>query len=74
MSDAQQLAQLSESRVIDAQEQLEIVMLDKEMAEEKVELAESELEDLKERLATMKVELGVLKEGESVVISVLRGF
>jgi dynactin 1 len=74
LSDAQQLAQLSESRVIDAQEQLEIVMLDKEMAEEKVELAESELEDLKERLATMKVELGVLKEGESVVISVLRGF
>jgi dynactin 1 len=65
LSDAQQLAQLSESRVIDSQEQLEIVMLDKEVAEERAELVESELEDLKEKLATMEVELDVLKEGES---------
>lgn len=64
LSDAQQLAQLSETRVIDAQEQLEIVMLDKEVAEEKVELAASELEDLKEKLASIEVELCVLKEGE----------
>jgi dynactin 1 len=63
LADAQQLAQLSESRVIDAQEQLEVVMLDKEVAEERAELAESELEDVKERFAILEVELDVLNEG-----------
>lgn len=62
LSDAEQLKTLAESRVIDAQEQLEMAMLDKEVAEERAELAESELEDVKERLAIMEVEVEVMKE------------
>ncbi|KIJ13750.1 hypothetical protein PAXINDRAFT_170080 [Paxillus involutus ATCC 200175] len=66
LADAQQLAQLSDNRGIDAQEQLEMLMLDKEVAEEKAELAEAELEEVKEKLAQVEVELQVLKEGGSV--------
>ncbi|KAJ7650592.1 dynactin [Roridomyces roridus] len=65
LADAEQLAQLAEGRVLDAQEQLEMAMLDKEMAEERAEAAEAELEDMSERLAVVEVELGVLKgEGD----------
>ncbi|KAJ7246396.1 dynein associated protein-domain-containing protein [Mycena rebaudengoi] len=64
LSDTQQLAQLAEGRLVDAQEQLEMAMLDKEVAEERAEAAEAELEDVTERLAIVEVELGVLKEGE----------
>ncbi|KAL6307818.1 dynein associated protein-domain-containing protein [Sparassis latifolia] len=63
LADAQQLAQLSEGRIVDAQEQLEMAMLDKEMAEERAEVAEADLEELREKLATVEVELQVLKEG-----------
>ncbi|KAJ7605055.1 dynactin [Mycena polygramma] len=63
LADAQQLAQLAESRILDAQEQLEMAMLDKEVAEERAEGAEAELEEVTERLAIVEVELGVLREG-----------
>ncbi|OAX37534.1 hypothetical protein K503DRAFT_850414 [Rhizopogon vinicolor AM-OR11-026] len=63
LADAEQLASLGETRGVDAQEQLEMAMLDKEVAEERAELAEQELEEMKERLAHVEVELGVLKEG-----------
>ena len=63
LADAQQLSQLAESRVVDSQEQLEMAMLDKEVAEEKAELVEAELEEVKEKLAVLEVEIGVLKEG-----------
>jgi dynactin 1 len=63
LADAEQLTSLGETRGADAQEQLEMAMLDKEVAEEKAELAEQELEEVKERLAHVEVELGVLKEG-----------
>ena len=63
LADAQQLAQLSDNRGIDAQEQLEMTMLDKEVAEEKAEIAQAELEEVKEKLAQMEVELQVLKDG-----------
>lgn len=36
-------------------------MLDKEMAEEKLEGLENEVEELKEKLAVVQVEMGVLK-------------
>ncbi|KAJ7082516.1 dynein associated protein-domain-containing protein [Mycena crocata] len=62
LADAQQLALLAESRILDTQEQLEMAMLDKEVAEERAEAAEAELEDVTERLAIVEVELGVLKE------------
>jgi dynactin 1 len=48
---------------VDAQEQLEMAMLDKEIAEERAEIAESELDDLRERLAIAEVELEVMKQG-----------
>ncbi|KAF9260836.1 dynactin [Marasmius fiardii PR-910] len=62
LADAQQLSELAETRILDTQEQLEMAMLDKEVAEEKAEIAEAEVEDLKERLAIVEVELEVLKE------------
>jgi dynactin 1 len=61
----QQLSQLSDTRLGDAQEQLEMVMLDKEVAEERAEMAEAELEELREKLAVVEVEMGVMKEGGS---------
>lgn len=72
LADAQQLAQLSDNRGIDAQEQLEMAMLDKEVAEEKAELAQAELEEVKEKLAQMEVELQVLKEGGGKYVSRLK--
>ncbi|KAJ7695201.1 dynactin [Mycena rosella] len=63
LADAQQLAQLAEGRILDTQEQLEMAMLDKEVAEERAEAAEAELEEVTERLAIVEVELGVLKDG-----------
>ena len=60
-TDAEQLSQLAENRLIDAQEQLEMVMLDKEVAEERAEMAEAELEEVKEKLAIATVENNVLK-------------
>jgi dynactin 1 len=67
LADSKQLAELSEGRVVDAQEQLEMAMLDKEVAEERAEIAESELDDLRERLAIAEVELEVMKDGEEAV-------
>lgn len=64
LADAKQLAELSETRVLDAHEQLEMAMLDKEVAEERAEIAEAELEEVKEKLAIAEVELEVRKEEE----------
>ncbi|GLB43572.1 putative dynein associated protein [Lyophyllum shimeji] len=63
LADLQQLSQLTETRLLDAQEQLEMCMLDKEVAEERAEIAEAELEEVKEKLAVVEVEIGVLREG-----------
>ncbi|KAH9926495.1 dynein associated protein-domain-containing protein [Fomitopsis serialis] len=63
LADSQQLASLADNRIVDAQEQLEMAMLDKEMAEERAELAEAELEEVKEKLAVVEVELQVVREG-----------
>ncbi|KAH8998801.1 dynein associated protein-domain-containing protein [Lactarius hatsudake] len=63
LADAQQLSELAETRNLDALEQLEMVMLDKEVAEERAEAAEGEIEELKEKLAVVEVELEVIKEG-----------
>ena len=65
LADTQQISQLAEARVIDAQEQLEMVLLDKEVAEERAELVESKLEDVKEKLAILGAEMGVIEEGAS---------
>ncbi|KAI0005552.1 dynein associated protein-domain-containing protein [Russula compacta] len=65
LADARQLSELAETRNLDTLEQLEMAMLDREVAEERGEAAESELEELKEKLAVVEVELEVLKEGAS---------
>ena len=63
LADAQQLAQLAEGRILDAQEQLEMAMLDKEMAEERAEVAEADLEEAQEKAALLQVEVEHLREG-----------
>jgi len=63
LADARQLSELAETRNLDSQEQLEMVMLDREVAEERAEAAESEVEELKEKLAVVEVEIEVLREG-----------
>lgn len=68
LADAQQLSQRQEERLLDAQEQLELVSVDKEVAEERAEAAEAELDEIKERIANMEVELQVLREGGGVYL------
>ena len=63
LADLQQLSQLAEGRLLDTQEQLEMAMLDKEVAEERAEIAEAELVEALEKLAVVEVELGVIKQG-----------
>ena len=63
LADARQLSELAEARNLDSLEQLEMAMLDREVAEERAETAQSELEELKEKLAVVEVELEVIKEG-----------
>lgn len=63
LADAKQLAQLAENRITDAQDQLELATLDKEVAEERAEQAEATVDELKEQLAMLKVENEVLKNG-----------
>ncbi|KAI0071023.1 dynactin [Panus rudis PR-1116 ss-1] len=63
LADREQLSELSEGRLVDVQEQLEMAMLDKEVAEERAELVEAELEEVRERVAMLEVELEVLKGG-----------
>ena len=63
LADARQLSELAEARNLDTLEQLEMAMLDREVAEERAETAQSELEELKKKLAVVEVELEVIKEG-----------
>lgn len=68
-ADLEQLSQLNESRLLDAQEQLEMVMLDKEVAEERAENAELELQQMQEKVSSMEVELETMKEGGGSAIA-----
>ena len=63
LADAKQLSALGDNRSVDLQDQLEMAMLDKEMAEERAEVAETELEEVKETLAVIEVEVEVLRNG-----------
>ncbi|KAH9996492.1 dynein associated protein-domain-containing protein [Russula vinacea] len=66
LADTRQLSELAEARNLDSLEQLEMAMLDREVAEERAEAAQTELEELKEKLAVVEVELEVIKEGASM--------
>ena len=63
LADAEQMQQANENRLLDSQEQLEMVMLDKEVAEERAEAAEADVQLLQEKLESVEVELETLKEG-----------
>ena len=63
LADTKQLSALGDNRSVELQDQLEMAMLDKEMAEERAEVAETELEEVKEKLAVIEVEVEVLKNG-----------
>jgi len=63
LADAKQLSALGDNRTVELQDQMEMAMLDKEMAEERAEVAETELEEVKEKLAVVEVELEVLRNG-----------
>lgn len=58
--------QVTEVKLTESAEHLEMVMLDKEVAEERAEAAEQQLDDLREKLAVAQVELTVLREGGAV--------
>lgn len=62
LADHEAQAQLMDARLVEANEQLEMAMLDKEVAEERAEAAEAEAEGLRERLDIVEVELNVIKE------------
>ncbi|KZO99357.1 hypothetical protein CALVIDRAFT_477249 [Calocera viscosa TUFC12733] len=55
-----------ESRIQEINEQLEMSLLDKEVAEERAEAAEAEVEELKEQLAESEVERDVLREEKAL--------
>ena len=63
LADAKQLSALGDNRSTDLQDQVEMAMLDKEMADERAEVAETELEEVKEKLAVLQVEVEVLRNG-----------
>ena len=63
LADAKQLSALGDNRTVELHDQLEMAMLDKEMAEERAEVAEGELEEVKEKLAVLEVEAEVLRSG-----------
>lgn len=55
-------AEVSKDSVEDMQSQMELLMVDKEMAEEQLDQANIQMSDLKERMAEQEVETQVLKE------------
>ena len=63
LADSEQSQTDHESRITDVQEQLEMAMLDKEVAEERAETAELEMQSLQERVENLEIELETLREG-----------
>ena len=51
---------------MDAQEQLELAVVDKEVAEEEAEKMKADLDEALEKLAVVETELQVMKEGGGI--------
>lgn len=51
-----------ETRAADANDQLEMAALDREVAEERAEAAEAELEKLNDKVQGLELEVAILKE------------
>jgi len=58
----------NEKKIEDLNDQLEMELLDKEVAEEKYEDLQSQLESTKERVAELEVELEVLRKEEGTAL------
>lgn len=67
LADTEQTQAEHDNRTQDLQEQLEMAMLDKEVAEERAEAAEQELQELQERQENLELELETLKEGGAMI-------
>ena len=51
-----------ETRTAEANDQLEMAALDREVAEERAEAAEAEVEKLNDKIAELELEVAILKE------------
>jgi dynactin 1 len=51
-----------ETKAADANDQLEMAALDREVAEERAEAAEAELEKLNDKVQELELEVAILKE------------
>jgi dynactin 1 len=61
-----------ETRAADANDQLEMAALDREVAEERAEAAEAELEKLNDKVQELELEVAILKEENGKLIGILR--
>jgi dynactin 1 len=61
-----------ETRAADANDQLEMAALDREVAEERAEAAEAELEKLNDKVQELELEVAILKEENGKLIGISR--
>lgn len=61
-----------ETRAADANDQLEMAALDREVAEERAEAAEAELEKLNDKVQELELEVAILKEENGELIGISR--
>lgn len=59
-----------ESKAADANDQLEMAALDREVAEERAEAAEAELEKLNDKVQQLELEVAILKEENGELLGV----
>jgi len=59
-----------ETRAADANDQLEMAALDREVAEERAEAAEAELEKLNDKVQELELEVAILKEENGELVDV----
>jgi dynactin 1 len=57
-----------ETKAADANDQLEMAALDREVAEERAEAAEAELEKLNDKVQELELEVAILKEENGKLI------
>jgi dynactin 1 len=61
-----------ETRAADANDQLEMAALDREVAEERAEAAEAELEKLNDKVQELELEVAILKEENGKLVEARR--
>jgi dynactin 1 len=61
-----------ETKAADANDQLEMAALDREVAEERAEAAEAELEKLNDKVQELELEVAILKEENGKLVGTVR--